>query len=112
MTSKTTVLKPRMSEKTYALAQEKNVYVFEVSANSNKQIISEAVQSQFKVTVEGVKVMNVKGKPKRTVRRGGRATAGKRSDFKKAYVTLKPGDLIPVFASEEDKSDTAKKEVK
>lgn len=112
MTSKTTVLRPRMSEKSYALVQEKNVYVFEVSLSSNKQAVAEAVQTQFNVTVEDVKVLNVKGKPKRTVRRGGRATAGKRSDFKKAYVTLKAGDLIPIFASEEEQSDSGKKESK
>lgn len=110
--SKTMLLKPRISEKAYAIAQAKNVYVFEVPTDAGKLEIAQAVAVQFDVHVVDVNIMNVKGKVKRTIRRGGRATTGKRSDFKKAYVTLKAGEIIPIFASEDEQTDakpTAKK---
>lgn len=110
--SKIIALRPRLSEKAYALSQERNVYVFQVPRDVNKQDVAEAVADQFGVTVEDVNVMNVKGKVKRTVRRRGRTSIGKRVDFKKAYVTLKEGDSIPIFASEEEQTDAAKKESK
>jgi large subunit ribosomal protein L23 len=103
--SKSMLLKPRISEKAYAMAEAKNVYVFEVPTDVGKLQIADAVHAQFDVTVTDVNLMNVKGKVKRTVRRGGRSTLGKRPDFKKAYVTLKAGDTLPIFASEDDKKE-------
>lgn len=103
--SKTMILKPRISEKAYELAEKKNVYVFQVPVDAGKLEVAGAVTSQFGVHVVDVNIMNVKGKVKRTVRRGGRATEGKRADFKKAYVTLKAGEIIPIFASEDDQVD-------
>ena len=101
--SKTMLLKPRISEKAYGMAQAKNVYVFEVPTDAGKLEIAGAVKAQFDVTVLDVNIMNVKGKVKRTVRRGGRAVNGKRADFKKAYVTVKAGEIIPIFAAEDEK---------
>lgn len=103
--SKTMLLKPRISEKAYAMAQAKNVYVFQVPVDAGKLEIAQAVNAQFEVEVIDVNLMNVKGKVKRTVRRGGRATTGKRADFKKAYVTVKAGDIIPIFASEDEQAE-------
>lgn len=103
--SKTMLLKPRVSEKAYGQAQTKNVYVFEVPVDAGKLEILDAVKAQFDVSVLSVNLMNVKGKVKRTVRRGGRATTGKRADFKKAYVTVKAGETIPIFAAEDEKAD-------
>lgn len=103
--SKTMLLKPRISEKAYAMAQAKNVYVFQVPTDAGKLEIAQAVTAQFDVQVIDVNLMNVKGKVKRTIRRGGRATTGKRPDFKKAYVTLKAGEAIPIFASEDEQAD-------
>ena len=102
MDDKLTLLKPRLSEKTYALSQVRNVYTFEVPGDVNKHSVARAVAAQFDVTVTDVKILNVKGKQKRTVRKGGRPTMGQRSGIKKAYVTLKPGDKLPIFASEEE----------
>lgn len=102
--SKTMVLRPRISEKAYGLAQTNNVYVFQVPVDAGKLEVASAVTAQFDVHVIGVNIMNVVGKPKRTVRRGGRPTNGKRADFKKAYVTIKAGDIIPVFASEDEQA--------
>jgi large subunit ribosomal protein L23 len=105
---KLTVLRPRLSEKTYGLATTKTVYVFDVPAEANRQTVAAAVAAQFEVTVTHVNIANIKGKAKRTVRKGGRAVSGQRSDFKKAYVTLKAGDKLPFFETEEDKKSDKK----
>ena len=99
------VLKPRLSEKAYGLSQTNNTYVFQVPGEANKQTIASAITDQFKVNVVSVNITNLKGKTKRTVRKGGRATKGTRADIKKAYVTLKEGDTIAIFANEDDKAD-------
>jgi len=106
------VLKPRLSEKTYGLSQKDNVYVFVVPKSANKVNVADAVTTQFKVTVEDVRMTVVKGKPKRTIRKGGRPTLGQRSDAKRAYVTLKKGDSIPVFAAVEEAEKEAEKAAK
>lgn len=105
---KTMVLKPRMSEKTYGLSLAGNVYVFTVPAGATKQSVAAAVKAQFDVTVENVNIAVIKGKTKRTVRKGGRPTMGQRSDMKKAFVTLKEGDKLPFFETEDDKKSDAK----
>jgi ribosomal protein L23 len=78
--SKTMILRPRVSEKAYGLSQLRNTYVFVVPGSANKLMIAAAVAAQFNVTVEDVNVANVKGKVKRTVRKGGRATTGQDSN--------------------------------
>lgn len=115
---KTTLLRPRLSEKTFGLAAANTVYVFDVPASANKHTVAAAVAAQFEVTVINVNISNLKGKAKRTVRKGGRAVSGQQSDRKKAYVTLKEGDKLPFFDTPEDKKDkkaekkAAKKEEK
>jgi large subunit ribosomal protein L23 len=111
---KTMTLKSRVSEKTYGLSQMHNTYVFEVPKDANKLTVAQAVAAQFKVTVEDVNISNLKGKAKRTVRKGGRPVAGRDVDVKKAFVTLKAGDSLPIFANDDDKADEkpAKKEKK
>lgn len=111
--SKTMILRPRVSEKAYGMSQTSNTYVFEVPRDANKLTVALAVAAQFKVTVEDVNITNLKGKAKRTVRKGGRQIAGRDVDVKKAYVTLKQGDSIAIFVSEEEQKDkSAKKEKK
>lgn len=100
--SKFMTLKPRMSEKSYALSQARNTFVIDVPTDANKLTVAQAVEAQF----DGVKVASVrmilnKGKQTRTVRKGGKAVAGRRSDVKKAYVTLKEGSSLPFFAQVE-----------
>lgn len=106
---KTLLLKPRVSEKAYGLSQSGNVYVFDVPKSANKLSIASAVAAQFEVTVKAVNVANVKGKAKRTVRKGGRPVAGRQNDTKKAYVTLKEGDEIALFKVAEGEEKTAAK---
>ena len=66
--------------------------VFEVARDANKLEIRSAVQALFKVTVTGVRTLVVRGKAKRVGR-----FSGRRPSWKKAFVTLKPGDNIEFF---------------
>lgn len=102
MDYKALVLKPRVSEKAYGMSQLRNTYVFDVDHSANKHAVARAVSAQYEVTVTEVNIVNVKGKAKRTVRKGGRGTMGRQSDVKKAYVTLKDGDSLPIFAAIEE----------
>lgn len=111
--NKTLLLKPRVSEKAYSQSMTKNTYVFVVPTDANRTEVADAVTTQFGVTVLDVNILNVKGKAKRTVRKGGKQSKGKDNDFKKAYVVLKEGDSIAVFAAEDDKNEPkGKKETK
>jgi large subunit ribosomal protein L23 len=77
------LLSPHVSEKASVLADENNQHVFRVIETATKSEVKQAVEGVFKVKVEKVRILNVKGKTKRF---GGRL--GKRSDVRKAYVTL------------------------
>lgn len=106
---KNIALKPRMSEKTYGLSEQR-VYVFEVPKSANKHVVARAVAAQFEVEVTNVNIANISGKPKRTVSQGGRRVAkGQQSGFKKAYVTLKQGQSLPIFAAVEEAEEKEQK---
>ena len=83
---------PRGSEKPAPLA-EITQYVFEVATTATKADVKSAVESLFNVTVEAVNVLNVKGKNKTF-----RNRAGRRGDWRKAYVRLAEGQTIDVMA--------------
>jgi large subunit ribosomal protein L23 len=102
-------LVPRMSEKSYTVSQALNTYVFDVPKSANKHTVALAVSAQFEVTVVGVNVINVKGKEIRTYRKRGRGGVGRQNDFKKAYVTLKEGDSLPLFAAVEEQEAKSEK---
>ena len=80
---------PHISEKSTMVAEKLNTIVFKVATNATKADIKAAVEKLFEVKVEAVRTLNVMGKTKRTG-----ARVGKRSDWKKAYVTLVPGQDI------------------
>ena len=77
------LLSPHVSEKGSLLADENNQHVFRVLPSATETEVKQAVEGVFNVKVKKVRIMNVKGKAKRF---GGRM--GKRSDLRKAYVTL------------------------
>ena len=83
------ILSPVISEKSTSAADLSNQVVFEVLSDATKNEIREAVEKQFSVAVEGVQVMNVRGKVKRFGK-----TPGKRRNWKKAYVRLAEGQDI------------------
>ncbi len=99
MTSRPFALKPRLSEKTFALSKD-HIYVFDVPKTVNVNDVKAAVQREYKVSVVDVRTTIINGKVKRSARRRSQPMLGQRSDFKKAYVTLKKGDSIPVFEEE------------
>jgi large subunit ribosomal protein L23 len=78
---------PLITEKTQNLKEARNVLAFKVERRANKIEVKKAVEALFKVKVASVRTENVHGKVKRVGR-----FSGKRPDWKKAYVTLKPGE--------------------
>lgn len=94
MESKEIVLKPVISEKSYSLANESNKYVFFVDSGINKIEIKNAVEKKYKVKVLGV---NITVKPGKMVRDLKSNKSSRRSDKRKAVVTLKKGDKIDEF---------------
>ncbi|MGH8474794.1 MAG: 50S ribosomal protein L23 [Methylococcales bacterium] len=82
----TLIAAPVVSEKSTVAADSWKQFVFKVRKVATKPEIKQAVEKMFNVEVDKVQVANVKGKTKRFGR-----TLGKRSDWKKAYVKLKPG---------------------
>jgi large subunit ribosomal protein L23 len=89
------LLGPVVSEKTAAAGESSNQVVFKVLADASKLEIKAAIQSLFNTKVESVRVLNVKGKTKRT-----RYGVGKKSDWKKAYVRLEQGQEIDFAVAE------------
>lgn len=89
------LLRPVVSEKSYALL-DRGVYTFVVHPDANKIEIRQAVESVFNVQVIKVNTLNRKGKRKRMRRAAG---FGRRSDTKRAVVTLAEGQRIPLFES-------------
>lgn len=94
---------PVISEKSSAAQQDKNTLVFKVLKDATKEEIKAAVETLFNVKVEAVRTLNFQGKVRRTAR-----GFGKRSDWKKAYVTLPEGTQLDI----EDASQQTNKESK
>lgn len=86
------IRRPLVTEKSTILREEGNVIAFEVDPHANKIEVKKAVEELFKVKVEEVRLFNVRGKMKRMGR-----WAGKRRDWRKAYVRLKAGEKAPEF---------------
>jgi large subunit ribosomal protein L23 len=89
------LLAPIVSEKSARIGDESNQIVFKVLPNASKPEIRDAVEQMFEVKVTAVKTANVKGKVKRFGQ-----TMGRRSDWKKAYVTLAEGSDIDFMGAE------------
>jgi large subunit ribosomal protein L23 len=86
------IKKPLITEKTSIQKEEYNQVTFEVDHRANRIEIQRAVESLFNVKVATTRTLNVKGKIKRRGR-----ILGKRKDWKKAVVTLMPGERIDFF---------------
>ena len=84
------IRKPLVTEKS-TMASENGAVVFEVSIDSNKPQIKEAVEALFGVKVKAVNTSITKGKHKRF-----KGVLGRRKDIKKAFVTLEDGNTIDV----------------
>ena len=95
MNPRNVIIKPVISEKSYALLAA-NKYTFRVHDKATKTQVRQAVEQIFGVRVQGVRTQNVKPKPKR---RG--FHSGYRRQWKKAVVTLHPEDSIELFEGQE-----------
>ena len=91
MEARDILIKPIVTEKSTALMEERK-YTFCVPLSATKIQIRQAVEQIFKVKVQAVNTMRYEGKMKRLGR-----TQGRRSDWKKAVVTLKPGETIELL---------------
>lgn len=89
------VLAPHVTEKTAGVADASRQFAFRVMPDATKKEIAQAVAMLFEVEVDAVQTSNVKGKSKRFGR-----FEGRRSDWKKAYVTLKEGHDIDFLGAE------------
>jgi large subunit ribosomal protein L23 len=87
--------RPIITEKSNYLAGELNQYVFEVSIKATKQMVKDAIETVFDVDVARVNIVNVPAKRSRRWRN--RQVKVRRSTYKKAIVTLEPGETIDVF---------------
>ena len=83
------LLAPQISEKATFVADKYQHVIFRVASNATKPEVKGAVELLFKVAVESVQIANVKGKQKKFGR-----VMGRRSNCKKAYVCLQPGQEI------------------
>ena len=86
------IIRPCVTEKNTFLTEKYNQYVFEVAMSANKFVIEEAIEKIFKVKVKMVRTLTIRGKVKRLGR-----SMGKRPNWKKAVVTLMPGQKIELF---------------
>jgi large subunit ribosomal protein L23 len=91
------LIQPLLTEKMTELATHRQ-YAFKVDQNANKIEIARAVEKKFNVNVVSIRTLVVKGKAKAQLTRRGRI-AGRRSDWKKAIVTLKDGQTIDFLAT-------------
>lgn len=91
------IRRPLITEKN-TLLMEKDQYTFEVATEANKIQIREAVEALFNVRVKAVNTLNVKARQRsRAIRRGRGRISGHEASWKKAIVTLYPGQRIDVF---------------
>lgn len=104
------MLIPHISEKAYQASLE-GVYVFLVPTTANKAEVTRAIEAEYKVEVTNVNLLNRKGKKARSIRLGGKKQPiyGRRSNTKKAYVTVKQGDVIQIEAFQEVSSEAGGK---
>ncbi|UCG72684.1 MAG: 50S ribosomal protein L23 [Chromatiales bacterium] len=91
----TVLLGPHLSEKSTRVGEANNQVVFRVRRDSTKQEVRRAVEMLFEVKVDGVRIVNVRGKVKRFGQ-----TLGRRQDWKKAYVTLAEGNDIDFLGAD------------
>jgi large subunit ribosomal protein L23 len=99
--AKQIIIKPLLTDKSNALAENPllNQYTFVVALDANRIEIKNAVEKQFGVTVENVNVSIRPGKKRSRVIKG-RQTSGRKAPVKKAYVTVKQGDIIEGYYGE------------
>ena len=92
------MIKPIITEKMTAAGEKNNRYGFVVNGKANKLQIRKAVEKMYNVAVSDVNTMNYKGKWKSRYTKGG-LIVGKKSDVKKAVITLAEGETIDFYSN-------------
>lgn len=99
--AKQILIKPVITEKATKLADKRSTYVFVVNKTANKIEIRNAVEKMFSVSVNSVNTAIMPGKPKSRSTKTA-VVKGSKSSYKKAFVTLTPGETIDIFGSTEE----------
>jgi large subunit ribosomal protein L23 len=86
------IVSAHLTEKASLVGQNSNTYVFKVTQRATKLDVKKAIEKKFNVNVTNVNMLKVKGK----VKRGGKGKLTKKSDWKKAYISLKAEDRIEI----------------
>jgi large subunit ribosomal protein L23 len=97
--AKQILIKPLITEKATRLADKRNTYTFVVNKDSNKIEIKNAIESLYNVTVNSVNTAIMPGKPKSRNTKTA-VVRGMKASYKKAFVTLTPGERIDIFGEE------------
>ncbi|MBL7803125.1 MAG: 50S ribosomal protein L23 [Saprospiraceae bacterium] len=99
--AKQILIKPVITEKSTKLADKRSTYVFVVNKNANKIEVKNAVEKFYNVSVDSVNTAVMPAKPKA---RSTKTTIvrGRKASYKKAYVTLTPGERIDIFGATEE----------
>lgn len=95
LTDTQVILAPYLSEKANKVSEHCNQVVFKTHSNANKMDIKHAVENLFNVKVKHVTILNVKGKKKKFGK-----YFGQRSNWKKAYISLQPGNAIDLLPAD------------
>lgn len=93
------LIRPMITEKAEKLSTKRNQYTFLIAKDANKIEVSKAVEKMYNVSVDSVNTMMMPGKPKARNTRTA-ILKGKKPSYKKAVVTLKPGDEINIFGDD------------
>ena len=101
---KNPLLRPLLTEKSTGLTEKKGQYVFIVKPDADKTEIKTAVEKKFGVEVKSIRTVNYLGKSRSQNTRKGLVT-GKKSDWKKAIITLKKDQSIDYYAGSTQKSE-------
>lgn len=99
--AKEILIRPVITEKATKLADKRNTYAFVVNKDANKIEIRNAVEKMFNVSVDSVNTAVMPGKPKSRSTKTA-IVRGTKSSYKKAYVTLTPGETIDIFGASEE----------
>lgn len=98
--AKTILIKPVITEKATRLADKRNTYVFMINKDVNKIEVKNAVEKMYNVTVQSVNTAVIPGKPKARNTKTA-IIRGRKASYKKAFVTLVPGETIDIFGNAE-----------
>lgn len=99
--AKTILIKPVITEKATKLADKRNTYSFVVNKDANKIEIRNAVEKLYNVSVDSVNTVVMPAKPKSRSTKTA-ILRGSKASYKKALVTLTPGETIDIFGSSEE----------